>query len=254
MAISDKTRKVLWGRSGNRCAICRKELVLEAISLDDRSVVGEECHIVSGQENGPRFDEKYPKDRTDAYDNLILLCRNHHKMVDDQYETYTVDLLCQIKTNHEKWVSERLNEEVIIKPIRIKRVKDNIPKYLIRLTSGKEVLNIVDGAEMFSFDHDELESEAEVELIGSLIQTARDWGNLGPDLEPADKVRIGFQLTLSIKELEEAGFFVFGAKEVQMLEGGALPGPSDWTVATLRILRKTNELIIFQEIDETDRI
>lgn len=251
MTISNKTRKVLWGRSGNRCAICRQELVLEAISLDDKSVVGEECHIVSGQKNGPRFDGNYSEDRTDAYDNLILLCRNHHKMVDDQHETFTADLLCQIKTNHEKWVSEKLNEELIIKPIRIKRVKENIPKYLIRLTSGKEVINIVDGAEMFSFDNEELESEAEVELIGSFFQIARDWGDLSPDLEPADKVRIGFQLTSSIRELEEAGFFVFGTKEVQMLEGGVLPVPSDWTIATLRILRKS---IIFQERDETDRI
>ena len=47
MAINDKTRKVLWGRSGNRCAICRRELVLDATTVDDVSVVGEECHIVS---------------------------------------------------------------------------------------------------------------------------------------------------------------------------------------------------------------
>ena len=47
MALSGKTRKVLWGRSGNRRAICRREIVLDATPSDDASVVGDECHIVS---------------------------------------------------------------------------------------------------------------------------------------------------------------------------------------------------------------
>ena len=93
MAISDKTRKVLWGRSANRCAICRQELVIEATLRDDESVVGEECHIVSAQTNGPRYDPALLRQPLDSYNNLILLCRVHHKMVDDQPETYTVEIL-----------------------------------------------------------------------------------------------------------------------------------------------------------------
>jgi hypothetical protein len=88
MAISEKTRKLLWGRSGNRCAVCRQELVIDGTDKSDDSVVGDECHIVSGAGRGPRHDPAVREAELDAAENLILLCRVHHKMVDDQGETY----------------------------------------------------------------------------------------------------------------------------------------------------------------------
>src|SRR5262249_42781807 len=75
MAITDKTRKLLWGRSGNRCALCRNELIMDRTPADDESIVGDEAHIHSGQEGGPRYDPNFPQDRIDKYDNLILLCK-----------------------------------------------------------------------------------------------------------------------------------------------------------------------------------
>lgn len=108
MQISNKTRKALWGRSGNRCAICRRELVIDATRDDDESVVADECHIISPQPNGPRHDESFPPEQLDAYENLILLCRTHHKMVDDQTANYTSDCLRQVKAKHTVWVSQRL--------------------------------------------------------------------------------------------------------------------------------------------------
>lgn len=99
MAISDKTRKVLWGRSGNRCAICKNELVIDATEQDDESVIAYECHIISSKPNGPRHDPSYPADKLDSYDNLILLCRTNHKMVDDQSTTFIANILRQIKSN-----------------------------------------------------------------------------------------------------------------------------------------------------------
>jgi predicted restriction endonuclease len=84
MAITDKNRKILWARSGNRCAICRISLVVEQTVQDSESVVGEECHIVSSSPNGPRHDAAFTTEQSDAIDNFILLCATHHKMIDDQ--------------------------------------------------------------------------------------------------------------------------------------------------------------------------
>lgn len=110
MGISDKTRKILWGRSGNRCAICRHELVMDAISFnDDESIIGEECHIVARETNGPRGQSPLAQNERDAYGNLILLCRIHHKLIDDQPNTYDAEHLNIIKANHENWVRESLN-------------------------------------------------------------------------------------------------------------------------------------------------
>ena len=97
MTITDKTRKLLWGHSGNRCVICGQELTFSATSTDNVAIVGDECHIISGEANGPRYDASYAVGRIDSYENLILLCRVHHKMVDDQSNTYTAEVLRQKK-------------------------------------------------------------------------------------------------------------------------------------------------------------
>ena len=110
MSLSDKTRKILWGRSGNRCTICKNELIVDSTGQDDESVIADECHIISSKPNGPRHDPSYPADKLDSYDNMILLCRTHHKMIDDQSVTYTTNILRQMKLNHEVWVSQKLTE------------------------------------------------------------------------------------------------------------------------------------------------
>lgn len=243
MGATDKTRKIIWGRSGNRCAICKLELVVEAIVLDDDSVVGDECHIISSRPNGPRYDSSYPQEKFDTYENLILLCRVHHKMVDDQQESYTVDILRQMKTNHEVWVSQKLSVSPDAKPIKFRRVKQNIPAYLVRLATGKEVLNLILRSYIMWTNHDELSTREEVNLVGGFLQDLKDLADIGSELEPASQVEAAFDLTKSLEELEAAGFFVFGGREVQLIEGGN-EGPSDWPVAIISVLRKDNGEII----------
>jgi tetratricopeptide (TPR) repeat protein len=81
---------------------------MDASQTDDESLVGEACHIVAQSPTGPRGDPSLTPEQLDHYDNLILLCRNHHKLVDDQWNTYTVQRLLEMKAAHEKWVRERL--------------------------------------------------------------------------------------------------------------------------------------------------
>jgi 5-methylcytosine-specific restriction endonuclease McrA len=104
MSITDKTRKKIWGRSGNRCANCKRELVMDATELDDEAVVGDECHIVAQEPGGPRYDPGFPAELVDNYDNLILLCKACHKLVDDQPKTYTVEYLRNLKQQHIEYV------------------------------------------------------------------------------------------------------------------------------------------------------
>lgn len=103
---------MLWGRAGNRCAFpeCRIELVMDETETDDPSLIGEECHIIARSPDGPRGDSTFPKEKIDKYENLILMCNVHHKVIDDQPGYYTVESLNEIKKNHEKWVSESLEE------------------------------------------------------------------------------------------------------------------------------------------------
>jgi hypothetical protein len=249
MGITDKTRKILWGRSGNRCAICKRELVIDATNANDESVVGDECHIISSRPIGPRYDDSFDKEKLDSYHNLILLCRVHHKMVDDQDETYTADILRQMKANHEVWVSQKLTDAPKPAPVRFRRIKKNVPAYLVRLTTGREILNLVTSSYAFLMNHEDPTSQEEANLVGSFFQTLRDLADLGDDLEPVDRVNAAFSLTKSLEQLEEAGFYVFGGREIQLIEGGYEPEPSDWPIAILHVLSKNSEAIIHINAD-----
>ena len=102
MPISERTRKILWAKAGGRCSICRIQLVTDRTDTDDPSVFGEECHIVAQSGAGPRAGVVAD---VDSYNNLILLCRIHHKQVDDQIGYYTVERLTDIKRTHEEWAT-----------------------------------------------------------------------------------------------------------------------------------------------------
>lgn len=212
--------------------------------MDDESVVGDECHIISPQKSGPRHDPSYPAKELDGYKNLLLLCQVHHKMIDDQYETYTAEILLKIKETHEKWVAQKLTDSDKPKPLRFRRIKENTASFLTKLGTGKEVLNLIEGSYASSLDHDELETQQEVEIVGDFLEVIRDWADIGSDLGPGRRVEIAFRLSQEIKELEDLGFFVFGEREVHEMTGGYAANPSDWPVTIIRILRKSNPEIM----------
>ena len=249
MSISDKTRKILWAHSGNQCASCKREIVVDATPHDDDSVVAEECHIISAHKQGPRYDPTYPKEKLDSYENLILLCCVHHKMVDDQQDMYATDILRQMKSNHEVSVEEKLKGKQSTRPARVRRLKHSA--HLHRLTTGKQVLDVMGNAYAGSLNHDELRNQEEVDLVGGFLQSAHDWGEMWSELEPASQVSASFELTQALQELEQAGFFVFGVREIQLLEGDNQEEPSPWPVAILWVLRKDNESIIHVNLDES---
>jgi len=244
MTITDKTRKLLWGRSGSRCAICKHELITTATNEDCESVVGDECHIISGETNGPRHDPSYPAEKIDSYENLMLLCRVHHKLVDDQLSTFTTEILRQIKNDHEIWVKSKLSENQKLKPLRLRRIKKNIPDFLVRVTTGKQLVDLLSGTYAFSMEHDELCTEEEVNLIGGFFQELRDFLDMIDEMEPIDRVRGTYSLTQLIQEVEQNGFFVFAGREIQILEGGISDEPSNWPIALVRILRNDNNEVI----------
>ena len=111
---------MIWGRSGNKCAFpdCRKTLVVHETSTDDASIIGEEAHIVAQKEDGPRGQSPLTPEQRDKYDNLILLCSSDHKIIDDQVNKYTVEVLKQLKLDHENWIKSSLS-------YGLKKVKDD---------------------------------------------------------------------------------------------------------------------------------
>lgn len=244
MAILPRTRKLLWGGSRCLCAMCRGELVEAKRPPDRESVVGEECHIVSRKESGPRYDPEYPAEEIDEYDNLILLCPVHHKIVDDQALTYTADWLRNKKADHEAWAAGKLREGGSQpKPLRFSRVKENIPKFLARFETAKELLVAAAGCFAANFDYDDLLTDEEVEVVASVAELVVDWSDIITEMEAGERIRATQSLSRAMAELDDAGFWVFGGVEVQRLEGGLASEPSDWPVFIMRIVRKDNKEI-----------
>jgi hypothetical protein len=97
------------------------ELVMDRTGSDDESIVGDIAHIVARDEDGeagPRsVDSLLPEEKEryvllisnrNKYVNLLVLCKNHHKQVDDQPSAYPVAKLLEIKESHEASVRESL--------------------------------------------------------------------------------------------------------------------------------------------------
>ncbi len=92
----DAVIKQLFALSGNRCAYPK----CTAAIVEGDSVIGEICHIRAVSPNGPRHDPHQSAVDRHGYDNLILLCANHHKVVDDDPEAFTVERLLKMKVHH----------------------------------------------------------------------------------------------------------------------------------------------------------
>ncbi len=104
--VPGRDKAILWGRAAARCCHpdCKLLLIEPATSLDDEAMFGQAAHIVAHSAEGPRAHAGYPSDKLDSYENLILLCGNHHAIVDKQANTYTSDDLRGWKSEHEAWV------------------------------------------------------------------------------------------------------------------------------------------------------
>lgn len=70
--------------------------------IDERGeILGEICHIKGKTPNSKRFDPTQSEEERHAYDNLILLCSIHHRIIDGDKWTFSVEDLIQMKRGHE---------------------------------------------------------------------------------------------------------------------------------------------------------
>lgn len=109
--ITEGTTRVLWVRSGGRCAVCYRDLLVSGITWK-QVPLGERAHIV-GRSTGsksPRGDDPLPVEDRDAADNLMLLCGVCHDDLDDtaNLDVLTVERLRVLKHAHESRIEQIL--------------------------------------------------------------------------------------------------------------------------------------------------
>jgi hypothetical protein len=112
VAIPLAQQRKLLQRSGNMCAFpdCRVQLTAEGTPEDPVVVLGEIAHIVAESPGGPRGKSPLTAKQRNSYPNLILLCNQHHQLIDSEgaLATYTVERLTAMKQDHETWVERAL--------------------------------------------------------------------------------------------------------------------------------------------------
>lgn len=126
--------------SGNECAHpeCTKKLIAE----DGISIISKICHIAAASKDGPRYDSSMTDDDRRGFDNLILLCDEHHVIIDNKENegVYPTLLLKKWKSDHEKKVLELLSNKNLLSkhPLALNKVINSIGKKI------EEVLDLPD--------------------------------------------------------------------------------------------------------------
>lgn len=216
MSITDKTRKILWARSGNMCALCRRLLIEDATHHDSESVVAEEAHILGEKPGAARHDTSISEAECNGYGNLILLCRVHHKMVDDQPNTWPAARLREVKKSHERWVKDTLAE--------------NTPNLVrvTRITTGREIANLLIGSQASDFTHADV-SRPQIRKFAAFFDNLKDWAEIISDLSPHEQTEASETFHDQLEQIEADGFWLLGGMGKAVMYGHKL------RVAVLRI-------------------
>lgn len=124
---SNTMKRILDIQSLNQCAYpgCTNTLVEPSTGPSGPVITGHICHIYASSPNGPRGQGGLTNEELNSIDNLILLCRHHHGIIDLQPEFYTAEMLQQWKQEHEAKVKSRHPADLdIIKELIDEKIKN----------------------------------------------------------------------------------------------------------------------------------
>ena len=100
-SIPQKEQKILFAKSGNRCAFpgCESRVIADEGTPSEPHA--QMAHIIAYNDEGPRADPNLPREERNKASNLILLCPNHHTHVDKFQHHFNVHVLREMKRQHE---------------------------------------------------------------------------------------------------------------------------------------------------------
>ncbi len=104
-SASESTKAVVWGRAAGRCEFrgCNRPLWHDNVTHKIYSI-GQVAHQVAAKSGGPRGEEELSEKLANDPSNLMLLCYEHHRLVDrkETRDRYPRELLEEMKREHEE--------------------------------------------------------------------------------------------------------------------------------------------------------
>lgn len=130
MGIPQSSMKILWAKSGSRCAKCNGPVVEH--QTDALIPIGEMAHIKGHKPNSARYDDSQSDIERHSYNNLILLCPTCHTIIDKSVTKYSVDYLHEIKSLHEERIERAIKKSLPTITFReleetLRHIMDNPP-------------------------------------------------------------------------------------------------------------------------------
>lgn len=210
------------------------------------------CHKFCGNNMEVHHIKARAEGGQDIYENAIPLCFDCHAEV-RQYDPkhprgikFTEKELIMHRDEWYRKVKQGVKEndkQERIEPLKMLHQKDYQNIKLHKIDEGKQLISYIDGTCGINYD-EETQTLEEVKLVGEFVQYVKEIMDFDDLIdEPYDRIMSGFNLTQSIKELDDAGFWVFAEKENQKLVGG-IGDPTLFPVLIMRIVRKDSSEII----------
>lgn len=186
--ITERNIKLLWGPSGNKCALCKTNVTEEG-KAGNPYPVGVHAHIEGENLGAARYNPKMDDKQRAEYDNLILVCPTCHTKIDNDVQKYTADKLRGFKNEHEKWVAESLR--AVMPDITFSEL-EVIVKYLIAVPISGSNITVIP-------PHEKLKRNNLSTEVGNLITTGmiqkkqvEKYLNENPDYQFSERLRAGF--------------------------------------------------------------
>lgn len=211
------------------------------------------CHKFCGNNMEVHHIKARAEGGQDIYENAIPLCFDCHAEVrqyDPKHPKGIKFTEKELIMHRDEWyrkvkqgVDKKNEKKERIEPLKILHQKDYQNIMLHKIDEGKQLISYIDGTCGINYD-EEAQTLEEVKLVGEFVQYVKEIMDFDDLIdEPYDRIMSGFNLTQSIKELDDAGFWVFAGKENQKLVGG-IGDPTLFPVLIMRIVRKESSEII----------
>ena len=168
---SRPTVKRLFAVSGNRCAFpnCPTCIVDETSG----SIICQICHIKGENRDSARHDPSQSDAERHGHGNLILLCGPHHKIIDDDEQTYTVVRLQAMKKEHLTGQHQAraltTNEaDRLIKSISNNMIADGSIISALNQSGGQAAHSIVNHYQQPQVEDEQVQLEGSLSIGGTL--------------------------------------------------------------------------------------
>jgi hypothetical protein len=107
--IREPVVRRVWVAAGGRCTLCNRYLLTDDFT-GELVFTGQLAHIVGWDtaEGSPRGDHRLPVPERNEADNLMLLCYDQHRVIDNEnlWDAFGVDRLREFKRKHEHRIKQ----------------------------------------------------------------------------------------------------------------------------------------------------